>query len=406
MALTDSISRHNFRAFLWHGIFLVLAKHFTDVDTIIPALLIEAGGEALHIGLLTTIMVGGAGFTQLIFAPYLSNRAYKKGPLLFGINVRILALFGLGMLMWGAGAFSPAWMLWLIILLLAMFSFGGHFAALSYTDLLGKSIFPEARKTFFSIREAVSGVGALLAVYLVSRLLTWWPYPTNYAYMTLTGGLALLVASLGFWRLREVGTSGMRITGLRHYLGLLRTELTGNPRLRFFLGYVNTQGLSLVILPFIVLYAKENYQTGAAATGGFLLFKVLGMLITSVTIFFWSKRVRYRYLLYLNAVLVALIPLAVLLVQDPVFLKVAFLLGGAAISLYTITMNGVLLELSGTENRVLYASIGSAGNLLPVLLPLGGVGIIHYFGFTFFFGAFLLLMASSVYFVYRLDCQR
>ena len=38
------IYRHNYYAFLWHASFLSLAQNFMDVDTVIPAMLIEAGG--------------------------------------------------------------------------------------------------------------------------------------------------------------------------------------------------------------------------------------------------------------------------------------------------------------------------------------------------------------------------
>src|SRR5680860_558237 len=99
MALTNKISTHNFYSFLWHASFLAFAKNFMDVDTIIPAMIVEAGGGAMHIGIMTAIMLGGSSFMQLFFAPYLSNKAQKKNYLLLGINVRIFALAGLGILL-------------------------------------------------------------------------------------------------------------------------------------------------------------------------------------------------------------------------------------------------------------------------------------------------------------------
>lgn len=76
--------------------FLAFAQNFMDVDTIIPAMIIESGGGAFHIGLMTTIMLGGSSFTQLLFAPYVSNKPYKKKFLLLGVSSRILSLFALG----------------------------------------------------------------------------------------------------------------------------------------------------------------------------------------------------------------------------------------------------------------------------------------------------------------------
>jgi hypothetical protein len=41
MTLTRNISNHNFYAFLWHAGFLAFAQNFMDVDTVIPAMIIE-----------------------------------------------------------------------------------------------------------------------------------------------------------------------------------------------------------------------------------------------------------------------------------------------------------------------------------------------------------------------------
>jgi hypothetical protein len=55
MELSAQKSKINFNAFLWHSAFLALASNFMDVDTIIPSMLIKAGGNAIHLGILTAI---------------------------------------------------------------------------------------------------------------------------------------------------------------------------------------------------------------------------------------------------------------------------------------------------------------------------------------------------------------
>jgi len=68
MELTDKNSKRNFKAFIWHSTFLALASNFMDVDTIIPSMLIKAGGTSIHLGLLTAIMLGGSSlFCFFIF---------------------------------------------------------------------------------------------------------------------------------------------------------------------------------------------------------------------------------------------------------------------------------------------------------------------------------------------------
>lgn len=377
-----------------------------DVDTVIPAMLVEAGGKAMHVGLLTTIMLGGASFTQLFFAPFISNLSYKKRPLLLGINTRILSLLGLGLLMLYSSKLGAGLTLWLIIVLLAMFSLGGAYAMVSYSDVLGKSISSDRRKPFFSIRQVISGIGAFVSVLLVNKMLTTWAYPYNYSWMLLTGFGALFLASLGFWHIREKIPSGMAIRSTGQFFSVVRQELTENRRLKYFLGYINTQGLCLAFLPFVILYAKTTFQTGAADTGNFLLFKVIGMVSVSLLIFLIARKVKYRFLLFLNSGLAVLLPLLLLIFPGSGILDVIFLLGGIVVALYSIAMNGVLLELSGNQNRALYVGIAGAGNVLPALFPLVAGGIIQQFGFTLFFILYLLLVASSAYFVYKVDCRQ
>ncbi len=158
MKLTAAISQQNVFALLWHSGFLAIAMVFMDVDTIIPAMLVDAGGSAVQIGILTAIMLGGSSFTQLIYAPFISNFNYKKNFLLLGINSRIFSLLGLGIMLYFSSLIDKTNIIWMIFLLITVFSFGGAFANVSYTDILGKSILQKSRKPFFSIKQLITGV--------------------------------------------------------------------------------------------------------------------------------------------------------------------------------------------------------------------------------------------------------
>ena len=59
MKINNQTSKHNYYSFLWHAVFLALAINFMDMDTIIPAMMLDAGGSALQLGILTAIMLGG-----------------------------------------------------------------------------------------------------------------------------------------------------------------------------------------------------------------------------------------------------------------------------------------------------------------------------------------------------------
>ena len=406
MNLTSEISNHNFFAFLWHAVFLALAQNFMDVDTVIPAMLIESGGGAVHVGIMAAIMMGGSSFTQLLFAPYISNRAFKKPFLLTGINARIFSLVALGFILFFFREYQSKMLLWFIFIFITMFSLGGAFANISYTDIFGKSVDEQKRKVFFSARQIISGTLILASAFLAKKVLSLAHYPLNYAYMFFIGGTLLLTASGGFWTIKEYVPSALKVSGIRDYLAILRSELAHNKRLLHFLGFINTQGIIISFLPFAMLFAKEIFDSKSSDTGQFLLYKIAGILLISLLVFYGARRIKYNTLLYSNLGLSVMLILAILIVPDKITMRYIFLAGGMAYSLYTITMNGLLLEVSSNENRALYTGFAGAGNILPALFPLAGSWIITRFDFPAFLILSALYISVSAYFIKRIDCKK
>ena len=377
-----------------------------DIDTVIPSMLIESGGSAMHIGILTAIMLGGSSFTQLFFAPYLSNKLFKKKYLLLAINIRVFALVGLGFILFILINHQSSFTLWAIFLFITIFSLSGAFANISYTDILGKSVNQDKRKIFFSTKQIVAGIVVLFSALLAKKVLVSTDFPVNYAFMFFIGALGLLTASAGFWKIKEPIPSAMKISGINEFLTVLKKELQENKKLAYFLGYINTQGVIISFMPFVMLYAKEIFQTQNNDTGLFLQFKIIGIVLISILVLIASKRLKYNRILYLNVILSILLSTAALNIQDSSQIKYLFILGGIIYSLYSISMNGVLLEISGTSNRSLYTGFAGAGNIFPAIFPLIGGTIIKHFGFQIFFILFIIIISTAFYFIYKIDCKK
>ena len=404
--LTKADSKHNFRALIFHAAFLSFAQVFIDVDTVIPAMLVDAGGTAFQVGLLTAIMLGGASFTQLIFAPFISNYSFKKKFLLIGINARIWSLFFMAWLLFVSVKSAPANSISLIFILIAIFAVGGAFSNISYIDIMGKSLLPESRKPFFSFRLVLNGLVFLTAATFAAGLLKAFVYPLNYAWMFVVGFVALSIASIGFWRLRERVPSRLQIPNIKAFIKLFKTELKENPKLPAFLGFINTQGISISFLPFVILYAKDVLGGEAGTTGSFLVFKIIGSVGAGISLFLLAGKFKYKWLLMGNALLAASLPLILLIFNVNAPLQLVFLLGGIVFAVYQLSMNGVLLEVSGTGNRAIYTGITGAGNIIPAIFPLLGGLVIQKLGFEIFFGCYLIVVLSSVYFARKIRCEK
>jgi len=222
----------------------------------------------------------------------------------------------------------------------------------------------------------------------------------------LIGSFALLIASLGFWNLKETEPSRLKIIGLKNFFQILKSELKTNPKLGYFLGFVNTQGIAVSFLPFLMLYAKEIFKTQSSDTAIFLVFKVVGIVLVSFLILLSASKVKYKWLLYGNVLLSICMTVSAILVYDVIQIKYIFIAGGIVYSIFFITTNGVLLEVSGKENRAIYTGFVGAGNILPALFPIAAGPLIDLFGFQKFFAFYILIILSSVFFIYKLNCKK
>ncbi len=153
-----------------------------------------------------------------------------------------------------------------------------------------------------------------------------------------------------------------------------------------------------------MLYAKQFFNAQNTDTGIFLLSKITGIVLISILILAFSGKIRYNMLLYLNVFLAVLLAVSVMYVESLYAIRFIFFLGGLVFSLYTISMNGVLLEVSSHENRALYAGFAGAGNILPAIFPLLGGWFIENWGFTAFCLTFIVMVSLSVFFIYRMKC--
>ena len=354
--------------------------------------MIDSGGTSLHVGFLTGILVGGSKFAQLFFASWINNKSYKKGYLLLGINLRVLSLAGLAVVFFASAFLTGGMIIWLIFVFISIFSISGAFANISYTDILGKSVLQESRKSYFSIRQVISSIGVFISAFLAGRVLVASDYPDNYAYLFAIAAIALGIASIGFWNIREMAASKFKIKGLKRYVKVIRQEIKTNKKFANYLMLINTQGVVLALMPFLILYAKQNLDAGNEAVRTFLIFKVAGGVIIGSLLFYYARRVRYQKLLYLTSIIALLIPVYVYFfpLQDLFFL--AFLGGGIVYTLHRVSIDGVLLEVSTNENRALYTGLSGAGSILPAVFPLVAGGIVDKYGFIVYFGLFILLI--------------
>ena len=277
---------------------------------------------------------------------------------------------------------------------------------MSYIDILGKSIKEESRKQFFSIKEIVGSIGIFLSAIVVRYLIKQFEYPDNYSLLFLIAGVLLLIASFGFWNLREIRSIKPVKRSVVDFFKLIPKEIKNNKNLKYYLLMLNTLGIGIGFLPFLILLAKENFDLSYGLIGNFLVFRITGMLFISVVFYRLSKKINYKTLLIIAIVIGSIIPIIALLFStNQFYFQLIFILSGIFVSLFKISNNGILLEISTSENRTVYAGIAGAGKIFSTIFPLVVGLLIFYIGFTAVFIAVSLILLLSYFFVRKLNCK-
>lgn len=406
--MEDASTKRNYYAFVWHAVLLAFTTTFTEINTVLPGMIVRSGGGHIHVGILTAIMVGAPMLSQLLFAGILTPKPRKKPYLLMGIYLRVGALLGVAWTLGGLTKTDPAVIIALVYGWMLLFATSGAFASVSYTDILGKSITGDARKRFFVIRQTLSGFGVLISALITRELLKRFDYPQNYELLFTVAAIALFVAAFGFLAIREQPVkSRFEGSSLWDTMKFIPAYLKEDKNLRNFIIMNNLTGFATTLVPFYVIMARDAYSLDAGDIGNFLLVQIGGMILSNIL---WSKIVKrhaFKGVLFAWIAIGTTLPLLALITSnwmgENTFLLV-FFLSGAAMSARKIAQDGVLLEISENDTRALYSGINGAFSLTIALFPLISGIIISQTGYVPVFILGSLAMLSSAYFIRQLDC--
>ena len=337
-------------AFYWHAFFLAVTTSFTEVNTVMPALILEAGGTEVAVGVLTAIMLGLPLITQLVFAGFLHTRERKKPFLLLAINLRVLALAAaaVGIALYGTGTMIIP----IVFAAMTVFALSGAFAGVSYTDLVGNLVRTANRRAFFVRRQVITTLGLLASAIATRFLLGAAAFPDGYVLLFAMAAAFLFVATGGFWALREpplpedaVRPTGGVMAAIRQAPSMFRTD----PNLRSLIVVANLVALGFTSIPLVTALAHRSYELDSATVGTFVLIQIGGMLAANVV---WNRLVRrggFRLVLQVELVLIAaLFPLALLVAAVAPLWTYAllYLVTGAVISAQKIAIEGALVQIS------------------------------------------------------------
>lgn len=382
--------RWNFSMGMVHAVFFSGATSFIHPDTVIPLFLSTLTSSSMIIGIASMIRgtLGGLGsvIPQLFVAAHLHNVTQRKPFLVRTLIVRAACFFLLSLITLLLYDQNPSLLIVSGLTLSFIFSITGGVASVPFYDIWSRSLPHEMLGTFFAHRHLWGGLFAIIMGLVVSNLLGCPHLENRVKYAILFLGAAFLM-SIGFFGLAFVREHPARkyeqTTAKSAVLMLARNTILSDKRLRLYLCAFFLSGAPAMVLPFIVLFAREHLSFNAADVGIFLAIQMTGSLSVALL---WG-RITDKYGCKVTAGLSSLVSIMFLAAATmpllfPYFPRTIMYgiygLIGAWTTGRQVCFDKMLLRMSSEKLRPIYIALKGTFSFPLVLYPLAGAFLLRW----------------------------
>ena len=384
----------NFWIAVVQGAFIRIAFAFADSTTVLPAFILKLTSSNTLVGLTGSMTRAGWMWPQLLMSNLLEHRPRKMPFYAFGMSLRSFAWIAMVLctVMVGSGNNGLLAACFLCCYFIRSSAMG--VSTLPYMDIISKSIEPQRRSRYFSLRQFAGGFfGIFIGFFFIRYILSpesGLVFPTNYAVLFGCAAGATGLALTAFLQIREPIRPVQRARQpfgqhLKQGPHFFRTDRN----YRWFFYYRMCTTVAGMCTPFYVPFALRKLEVPDATIGVFVAVISISGVISNALWAYLGEKYGVRYILSWTTGLACAAPLVAILVQYlpsawqvPCYFLV-FVFNGAATSGSSIGFMAYLLNIAPSLNRPSYV-----GFMNTILFPfsfmpmLAGVliGLVNYAG--------------------------
>lgn len=370
--------QRNYLLGILNGVLFNLSFALLSADTILPAFLSRLTTASWLIGVISIMEEAAWYLPQVFVARYVQPLERKKPLYVTTAFFRSISFGLLTLFIFLLGGEHREFLLIVFFLLFTIYAFSGGVAGVVFMDLVGKTIPPWKRGSFFGYRISLGrALGFVAGLTLVKSILSTYEYPYNYATLFLIGFFLITIALTSFCLLKEpILPVNPKRRSLREHLSRGIEIIRQDANYRRFLGFRLLFGFHYMGLPFYTLYALQVMEVGETTVGTFVAVEMAGVVLSNLLWGRLSNRVGNRLVVRLTSLIACVIPFfglgeIYLGIPLPVYTVVFFLLGMVWSGL-NLGYHSYLLEISPTEERPTY--VGLINTLIAPTVFLAGVG--------------------------------
>jgi len=395
--------RRNFGFALLQGTFMRINLAFVDPGIVLSAFVHKLTESYLLVGLTGSMMTAGWMWPQLLVSNLLEHRQRKMPYYAIGMSIRVFAWLAIFLCTVQIGSQNPFILACCFLGFYFLSSSAMGVSTLPYMDIVSKSIEPNRRARFFSLRQLFGGFFGIWVGFLVRAMLgkedeftgilgwitlifrtltldvikfifqteTELGFPSNYAVLFICSVIAAFLSFISFLGIREpihpVNTKRQPIwKHLKQGPHFLRTDK--NYR-RFIFFRIGTH-FSGMASPFFVPYAIYELGVPEATIGFFIVCSALSGVVSNAIWGYIGEKYGVRWLLIITAGLMAVPPFIASIsgmlkpsLYVPVYLLI-FTVGGILANGVMVGFMAYMLNIAPPRSRPSYI-----GFMNTILLP-------------------------------------
>ena len=381
----DKNYRWNYSVNLVDGAAFWVGQSFIASATIVPLYISKLTDSPLAIGLAAVIAQASWFLPQILTSNFVEGLARKKPMIVnlgfFTERVPMLVII----LSAVVAAFSAELALALFFIGYAWHGFGAGLVATSWLDMLARCFKVELRGSFFGVTTFVGAGAGALAALISTRILTGYPFPTNFV---ISFGLAALFIfiSWAFVALAREPLEPIKKTDQTQsqFLSELRPLMREDVNYRHFLIARLLLAFSGMGIGFVTVAALRRWDVSDGIVGFFTAAFLIGQMVGNLSFGFLADKHGHKLSLEIAGFVSFIAFTLAIFAPSPGWYYLVFGLLGMVIGAVIVSGLLVAMEFSAPEKRPTYIGltnsaigvVSAAGPLLGAALALANYNLL------------------------------
>jgi MFS family permease len=370
---------------------------FISSTTIVPLYISKLTDSTIAIGLAAVISQGAWYLPQLFTANFVEGLARKK-PMVVNLGF-FLERLPMWVIVLSAvfAAWNPALALFIFLTAFAWHSFGAGVIATSWQDLIARCFPVERRGRFMGTSFFVGALTGAAAAGFSARLLTDFPFPTNFIYSFTIAALSISISWVFLALTREpVGPVIKNKQSNRQFWSDLPHIVRRDENYRRFLLARLLLALGGMGLGFVTVAAVKRWSIADGTVGTYTLAFLLGQMAGNLTVGFLADKRGHKLSLEIGALSSFLAFALAWLAPTPEFYLVVFFLLGIMTGAVLVSGILVVMEFSRPERRPTYIGMTNTSvGVVSMIAPLIGAALaVAGYNWLFAVSAILSLLSA------------